>query len=105
MSGKASTIVADSQFADSFTSQDPDRYLSIVALMAQSLFDRDTATGPEPSESMALKVPSAIIPGANAAHATSAAGYLQECLDGSVYHDVHASEQSPDDVAGGSSGF
>ncbi|MCH8349382.1 MAG: hypothetical protein IIB29_03930 [Chloroflexi bacterium] len=47
---------------------------------------------------MALKVPSVIIPGADAAHATSAARYLQECLDGSVYHDVHASEQSPNDV-------
>jgi len=34
-------------------------------------------------------------PGAGAAHATR---YLQECLDGSVYHDVPASEQSPDDV-------
>ena len=47
---------------------------------------------------MALKVPSVIIPGADAAHATSAARYLQECLEGSVYHDVPASEQSPDDV-------
>ena len=47
---------------------------------------------------MALKVPSVIIPGAGAAHATSAARYLQECLDGSVYHDVHASEQSLYDV-------
>ena len=24
--------------------------------------------------------------------------YLQESLDGSVYHDIHASEQSPDDA-------
>ena len=47
---------------------------------------------------MALKVPSVIIPGADAAHATSAARYLQECFDGPVYHDVHAPEQSPDDV-------
>ncbi|MCH8282851.1 MAG: hypothetical protein IIC96_19480 [Chloroflexi bacterium] len=36
-----------------------------------------------------------VIPGANA---TSAARYLQECLDGSVYHDVHAPEHFPDDV-------
>ena len=47
---------------------------------------------------MALKVPSVIIHGADAAHATSAARYLQECLDGSVYHDVPAPEQTPDIV-------
>jgi len=94
----ASTIVADAGFARSFAGQDVDRYLALVALMGQTLFDRDTATGPEPSELMALKVPSVIIPGADAAHATSAARYLQECLEGSVYHDVPAQEQSPDDV-------
>ena len=60
--------------------------------------DRDTATGPEPSELMALKVLAVIIPAADAAHATSAARYLQECLEGSVYQDVPASEQSPEDV-------
>ena len=94
----ASTIVADTDFARSFVQQDVDRYLALVALMGQTLFDRDTATGPEPSELMGLKSPSVIIPGADATHATSAARYLQECLEGSVYHDVPASEQSPDDV-------
>ena len=37
-------------------------------------------------------------PSADAAHASSTARFLRECLDGSVYHDVHASEQSPYDV-------
>ena len=94
----ASTIVADSDFAANFASQDLDRYLAMVGLMGQMLFDRDTATGPEPQELMALKVPTVIIPGADAAHATSAARYLEECLDGSVYHDVPVAEQTPDRV-------
>ncbi len=94
----ASTICSDESFAESFSGQDQARYLAMVALMGQTLFDRDTATGPEPIELMALKVPSVIIPGADAAHATSAARYLQECLDGSVYHDVPLEEQTPEAV-------
>ena len=94
----ASTIVADDSFASRFAGQNPDRYLAMAALMGQALFDRDTATGPEPIELMALRVPSVIIPGADAAHATSAARYLQECLAGSVYHDVPVEEQTADVV-------
>ena len=92
----ASTICADESFADSFAGQDANRYLAMVALMGQALFDRDTATGPEPIELMALRVPTVIIPGADASHATSAARYLQECLEGSVYHDVPLEQQTPD---------
>ena len=94
----ASTICADEDFADSFAGQDAARYLAMVALMGQTLFDRDTATGPEPIELMALRVPTVIIPGADASHATSAARYLQECLEGSVYHDVPLEKQTPDAV-------
>ena len=94
----ASTILSDPDFAANFASQDQDRYLAMVGLMGQMLFDRDTATGPEPQELLALKVPVVIIPGADAAHATSAARYLQECLEGSLYHDVPVDEQTPDRV-------
>ena len=94
----ASTICTDESFASAFAGQDQARYLAMVALMGQTLFDRDTATGPEPMELMALRTPSVIIPGADAAHATSAARYLQECLEGSVYHDVPAERQTPDAV-------
>ncbi len=94
----ASTIVSDPDFAANFASQDQDRYLAMVGLMGLMLVDRDTATGPEPQELMALKVPVVIIPGADAAHATSAARYLQECLDGSIYHDVPVEDQTPDRV-------
>ena len=93
-----SRIVADADFAANFASQDQDRYLAMVGLMGQVLFDRDTATGPEPQELMSLKVPAVIIPGADEAHATSVARYLQECLDGCRYHDVPIDEQTPDRV-------
>ena len=96
----ASKIVAALDFSQRFAEQDQDRYLAIALLMGQTLFDRDTATGLDPLELMALKVPSVIIPGAEAAHATSAARYLEECLDGSIYHDVPAAEQTPDQVRG-----
>ena len=91
----ASTVVADANFAGAFAGQDVERYLALVMLMGRTLFDRDTATGPEPEELMALKVPSVIIPGADPAHATSAARYLQECLADAVYHDVPAPDQTP----------
>ena len=94
----ASTICADEGFAERFVNQGMDRYLAMVALMGQSLFDRDTATGPDPMELLALRMPSVIIPGADASHATSAARYLQECLEGSVYHDVPLEGQTPDAV-------
>ena len=94
----ASTICANQAFADSFAEQSSERYLAMVALMGQALFDRDTATGPDPVELLALRTPSVIIPGADAAHATSAARYLQECLEGSIYHDVPLQEQTPDAV-------
>ena len=47
---------------------------------------------------MALKLPSVIIPGSDAAHATSAARYLQECLQDSRYHNMAVEEQTPDRV-------
>ena len=94
----ASSIVTDGDFAMAFANQDLDRYLAIATTMGRTLFDRDTAPGAEPEELMALKTPAVIIPGADEAHATSAARYLQECLTNSVYHDVHASQQKPDMV-------
>ena len=48
---------------------------------------------------MALKVPSVIIPEADAVHATSAARYMQECLADAIYHDVPVAEQTPDLVS------
>jgi hypothetical protein len=62
--------------------------------MARSLFDRDTAPGAEPEDLLRLDIPALIIPGNDAAHATSAARYLEECLPKSEYWDVPVAEQT-----------
>ena len=58
------------------------------------LFDRDTAPGAEPEDLLRLDIPALIIPGRDAAHATSAARYLEECLPRSEYWDVAVAGQT-----------
>jgi hypothetical protein len=41
------------------------------------LFDRDTAPGGEPENLMRVEIPALIVPGRDAAHATSATRYLE----------------------------
>ena len=62
--------------------------------MARTLFDRDTAPGAEPEDLMRLDIPALVVPGRDAAHATSAARYLEECLPQSEYWDVPVAEQT-----------
>ena len=64
--------------------------------MFRGLLDRDTAPGAEPEELMTLDIPTLIVPGADGAHATSAARYLQECIAGSEYWDVPPEAQTED---------
>ena len=47
---------------------------------------------------MRLDIPALIIPGHDAAHATSAARYLEECLPRSEYWDVPVEQQTEDNV-------
>ena len=84
----ASVIKHDRAFAESYVKEDVERYKLIVAGMARTLFDRDTAPGAEPEDLMRLDLPALIVPGADASHATSAARYLAECLPKSEYWDV-----------------
>jgi pimeloyl-ACP methyl ester carboxylesterase len=74
--------------------QNVDQYKLIVAGMARSLFDRDTAPGAEPEDLLRLDIPTLVIPGRDAAHATSAARYLEECLPRSEYWDVSVADQT-----------
>ena len=90
----ASVIKADPVFATGFAAQDVDRYKRVVAGMARTLVDRDTAPGAEPEDLLRLEVPALIVPGDDASHATSAARYLHECLSGSEYWDAPVTEQS-----------
>ena len=62
--------------------------------MAKSLFDRDTAPGAEPEDLLRLDIPALIVPGRDAAHATSAARYLEECLPRADYWDVPVADQT-----------
>lgn len=91
-------------FAEAFVTMDRDGYLAMVADTVEGLLDRDTAPGAEPEELFGVKAPALIIPGQDTSHATSAARYLQECLERSDYWDVPVSDQTrtnvPDRVLG-----
>jgi pimeloyl-ACP methyl ester carboxylesterase len=90
----ASVIKHDRTFAETYAKQNPDQYKLIVAGMARTLFDRDTAPGAEPEDLLRLDIPALVVPGRDAAHATSAARYLEECLPRAEYWDVPVAEQT-----------
>lgn len=90
----ASTIKRDAAFAETYAEQDVDAYKLIVAGMVRGLFDRDTAPGAEPEDLLRLDIPALIVPGHDAAHATSAARYLEECLPRAHYWDMPVSGQT-----------
>ena len=90
----ASVIRLDRAFAEAYARQNVEQYKLIVAGMGRTLVDRDTAPGAEPEDLMRLDVPALIVPGHDAAHATSAARYLEECLPRSQYWDVPVAEQT-----------
>jgi pimeloyl-ACP methyl ester carboxylesterase len=94
----ASVIQRDTAFADAFAGLDPVHYKLVVAGMGRTLLDRDTAPGAEPEDLMRLDIPALIVPGSDAAHATSAARYLEECLPMAEYWDVPVAEQTEENV-------
>jgi pimeloyl-ACP methyl ester carboxylesterase len=94
----ASVIMRDAAFASAYAEQNPERYKLICGGMCRALFDRDTAPGAEPEDLMRLDVPALIVPGNDAAHATSAARYLEECLPQGEYWDVAVDRQSEENV-------
>jgi pimeloyl-ACP methyl ester carboxylesterase len=94
----ASVIKSDPVFAESYAKQNVDRYKLIVNATMRSLFDRDTAPGAEPEDLMRVDIPALIVPGRDAAHATSAARYLEECLPRAEYWDIPVDEQTEANV-------
>ena len=90
----ASVIRNDRAFADSFVTQNVEDYKLMVAGMARTLLDRDTAPGAEPEDLLRLDIRTLIVPGRDASHATSAARYLEECLPRSEYWDVPVEAQT-----------
>jgi len=90
----ASVIKSDPAFAAAYGKQNVDRYKLIVSATMRTLFDRDTAPGAEPEDLMRVDIPALIVPGRDAAHATSAARYLEECLPRAQYWDVPVEGQT-----------
>jgi pimeloyl-ACP methyl ester carboxylesterase len=89
-----SVLRRDPEFAASYVRYDVERYVQVVAGMARTLFDRDTAPGAEPEEMLLSNTPALIVPGRDATHATSAARYLEECLPNAQYWDVPVAGQT-----------
>ena len=94
----ASVLRHDKAFTDAYVKQNPEQYMLIVADMSQTLLDRDTAPGAEPEDLMRLNIPTLVVPGKDASHATSAARYLEECLPGADYWDIAPAEQTEANV-------
>jgi pimeloyl-ACP methyl ester carboxylesterase len=90
----ASVLKHDRAFAEAYANQNVDQYKLIVAGTARTLFDRDTAPGAEPEDLMRADIPALIVPGRDAAHATSAARYLEECLPRADYWDMPVAGQT-----------
>lgn len=90
----ASVLKHDAAFAGAFVRQDVERYALIVEAFGRTMYDRDTAPGAEPEEMLACQLPALVVPGNDAAHATSAAWYLHECLPKSEFWNVPVAEQT-----------
>jgi len=84
----------DPAFAEEFVGREPVVYATLVEEMAERLFDRDTVPGPGAEQLLALRTPALVVPGRDESHATSAARYLEECLERSEYWDVPPEEQT-----------
>jgi pimeloyl-ACP methyl ester carboxylesterase len=90
----ASVLRRDPAFAESYLRQNVERYAHMVAGMARTLLDRDTAPGAEPEDMLQLDIPALIVPGRDASHTPSAARYLEECLPKAQYWDVPVDQQT-----------
>jgi pimeloyl-ACP methyl ester carboxylesterase len=90
----ASVLRTDPSFAAEYAAGDPKRYVALVSELGRALFDRDTVPGPEAEQLLELDIPALVVPGHDASHATSAARYLEECLERSEYWDVPVEAQT-----------
>src|SRR5204863_6618939 len=90
----ASVLKHDRALAEFYAKQNVDQYKLIVASMARTMFDRDTSPGAETEDLMRLSIPALVVPGRDAAHATSAARYVEECIPGADYWDASVADQS-----------
>ena len=90
----ASVIKRDDAFAAACAARDAHEYVRICEDMRDALFDRDTAPGATSEDLLRSEIPALIVPGHDAAHATSAARYLEECLPRAQYWDATVEAQT-----------
>ena len=95
----ASVLQTDAAFAAAYARLDVDKYKLVVAGWVRTMFDRDTAPGAEAEDMLRCDIPALVVPGNDAAHATSAARYFHECLPKSEYWDVPVAAQTEEAVA------
>jgi pimeloyl-ACP methyl ester carboxylesterase len=93
-----SVLRTDADFAARYAALDPARYAVTLSGLVRTMYDRDTVSGAEPEDLLALDVPALVVPGQDESHAPSAARYLQECLPRSEYWDVPVAEQTRDNT-------
>lgn len=91
----ASVIARDEAVAKKVAAMDAQRYAGLVRASSRALFDPDTAVGAAPEELLALRCQTLIVPGADDAHATSAARHLQELIPNNQYKDYVPKDQVP----------
>jgi len=87
-------IRTDAAFAQDYAARDSDAYRALVGEMGERLFDRDTVPGADPERLLQLELTALVVPGRDESHATSAARYLEECLERSEYWDVPPEAQT-----------
>jgi len=94
----APVIRSAAAFAERYARLDVAEYRRIVIATVNALIDRDTAPGAEPEALFDVEIPALIVPGKDAAHATSAARYLEECLPQAEYWDLPPDAQTEANV-------
>ena len=90
----APVIRRDPDFRARFLAQKVEHYKLIVASIPRTLIDRDSVPGFEPEDLMRLDIPTLIVPGQDAAHALSAARFLEECSPRGAFWDIKVPDQT-----------
>jgi pimeloyl-ACP methyl ester carboxylesterase len=85
----------DEAFAANYIKQDLEQYLAIVAYSRDTVFNDTMPSGATGEQLMAIKLPSFIMSGDDASHATSAAHALRELVPGSVLSPLMPPQQNP----------
>jgi pimeloyl-ACP methyl ester carboxylesterase len=94
-SGPWATVLAqDEAFATKYVKQDLEQYLAVVAYSRDTVFDDTMPSGGTGEQLMAIKLPSFIMSGDDASHATSAAHALRELIPGSVLSPLMPPQQN-----------